>query len=306
MCCLFGMVDYGHRLSGKQKTRLLRQLSVQGEERGTDATGVAYNSRGRLRIYKRPLPAHRLHMTFPSSVTVIMGHTRQVTQGSAKRNCNNHPFYGRAGERFALAHNGVLHNDLSLRRQEGLPKTKIETDSYVAVQLIEQQKALDLSCLKAMAEKIEGSFAFTVLGEGDDLFLVKGTSPLCLYHYPQQGVYVYASTEGILTRAIRRAGCLAGEPERIHLECGDILQITKGGTMHSCRFDTARLCAWSQPLWDYMPYYPARHSDREDEYMEQLKFVANTFGYAPEAIDRMLSYGFTLDEVEEFLYCGEV
>jgi len=306
MCCLFGMVDYGHRLSGKQKTRLLRQLSIQGEERGTDATGVAYNSRGRLRIYKRPLPAHRLHMTFPPAVNVIMGHTRLVTQGSAKQNRNNHPFFGRAGERFALAHNGVLHNDHSLRRREGLPKTKIETDSYVAVQLIEKQKALDLSGLKTMAEKLEGSFAFTVLSEKDDLFLVKGTSPLCLYHYPQQGVYVYASTEGILNRAIQRAGCLIGEPERIKMECGDIFQITKEGVLHSSKFDTARLCEWSQPLWDYTPYYSRHASNGESEYMEQLKFVANTFGYAPEAIDRMLSYGFTLDEVEEFLYCGEV
>ena len=41
--------------------------------------------------------------------------------------------------------------------------TSVETDSYVAVQLLEQQKTLDFDSLQAMAEKVEGSFVFTVL-----------------------------------------------------------------------------------------------------------------------------------------------
>ena len=68
----------------------------------------------------------------------MMGHTRMATQGNCRKNYNNHPFPGRAGgQAFALAHNGVLSNDDILRRKLALPETKIETDSYVAVQLIE-------------------------------------------------------------------------------------------------------------------------------------------------------------------------
>ena len=59
MCCLFGMIDYGRNLSQKQKNHVLSILSTQCEVRGTDATGIAYNSGGRLCIYKRPLPAHK-------------------------------------------------------------------------------------------------------------------------------------------------------------------------------------------------------------------------------------------------------
>lgn len=40
MCCLFGIHDYGHSLSQKQKNRLLSVLSVACEARGTDATQV--------------------------------------------------------------------------------------------------------------------------------------------------------------------------------------------------------------------------------------------------------------------------
>ena len=200
MCCLFGLIDYQGSLTAKQKNRILRELSIAAEERGTDATGIAYNTERGLQVYKRPLPAHRMHFKVPADAHVVMGHTRMATQGRAKRNENNHPFLGSIGrERFALAHNGVLYNDYSLRSARHLPKTKIETDSYIAVQLIEQQKALDL---RFMAEQVEGSFTFTVLTERDELYFVKGDNPLCLVHFPLTGTYVYASTAEILNAGL--------------------------------------------------------------------------------------------------------
>ena len=76
----------------------------------------------------------------PHGVNVVMGHTRMTTQGNA---CSltriNHPFLGHIdGSSFALAHNGVLWNDKELRMEENLPMTSVETDSYVAVQLLEK------------------------------------------------------------------------------------------------------------------------------------------------------------------------
>ena len=137
MCCLFGFADYGHQLTRKQRSRLLTVLSVACEDRGTDATGIAYNYDGRQYIYKRPLAAHLMWYRVPLDATTVMGHTRMTTQGSEKHNENNHPFRGYAGgNHFALAHNGVLYNDKILRRKMKLPVTKIETDSYIAVQLL--------------------------------------------------------------------------------------------------------------------------------------------------------------------------
>ena len=57
MCCLFGILDCNSRLTGRQKSRMLSVLAAECEARGTDATGIAYTSGGRLRVYKRPLPA---------------------------------------------------------------------------------------------------------------------------------------------------------------------------------------------------------------------------------------------------------
>ena len=192
MCCLFGLIDYRHHLTG----RMVRALAEASEARGTDAAGIAYNAGGTLRIHKRPGPAHTIHFTVPKASKVIMGHTRMATQGSALKRKNNHPFAGKARrEGFALAHNGVLHNDKVLRRVHHLPPTATETDSYIAVQLMEQQGTLNFDSLRFMAEEVEGSFCFTVLDRKDNLYFVKGDNPLCLYHYPELGLYLYASTE---------------------------------------------------------------------------------------------------------------
>lgn len=205
MCSLFGLVDYDKKLTTRQKNKILNTLARECEVRGTDATGIAYNFAGRMRIYKRPLPAHKLWLHVPNSVHVVMGHTRMTTQGSEKRNQNNHPFAGKAdGKSFALAHNGVLWNDKTLKLTEQLPDTSVETDSYVAVQLIEKQNALDFDSLQAMAEKVEGSFVFTVLDNEDSIWFVVGDNPLCLFYY--EGFLLYASTEEILCR-VKSAGC---------------------------------------------------------------------------------------------------
>lgn len=67
MCCLFGLMDYGRRMSGRHKSLALYNLASACEVRGTDATGVAYNNGGRLRIYKRPVVAHRMRFHIPGT-----------------------------------------------------------------------------------------------------------------------------------------------------------------------------------------------------------------------------------------------
>ena len=65
MCCLFGIYDYSHSLTAAQKKRLVSALAVASEDRGTDATGIAYNHNGHLTVYKRPYPAHLMRFKLP-------------------------------------------------------------------------------------------------------------------------------------------------------------------------------------------------------------------------------------------------
>lgn len=303
MCCLFGFVDYAGSLSVKQKNHLIRELSIAAEVRGTDATGIAYNTSRGLQIYKRPLAAYRLHLRIPAEAHVVMGHTRMTTQGSAKKNYNNHPFFGCVkGKRFALAHSGVLWNDRGLRHTKHLPKTKIQTDSYVAVQLLEQQKALDFDSLAKMAEQVEGSFSFAVLDEQDALWIVKGDSPLSIAYFPECGVYVYASTVEILNKALTRCGKQLGHRRTVEVEMGDLLKIDRRGHITRATFDASKLCRPSWEYWSSSLY--AEPPKTESEHIRLLKSVARAFGFSGEMIDRLLDQGFTTDDIEEILYEG--
>ena len=311
MCCLFGLIDYHQSLTGREKNRMLFVLASACEARGTDATGIAYNVGGTLRIYKRPAPAHCLRFRVPEQARVILGHTRMTTQGSPKRNYNNHPFLGVAGKDvFALAHNGALSNDMTLRKELHSPRTKIQTDSYIAVQLIEQKKALNFDSLKYMAEEVEGSFTFTVLDRKDRLYIVKGDNPLCLFHFPSLGIYLYASTEEILQRSIAQMELGLHNPNRISLDCGEILRLDRDGTLTRRDFDDWRLFdRWQAPVWEVpyrQPWKRMHVSPAVERYLEDVKSVASAYGYAPEEIDRLAEMGFSPEELEDYLYCGEL
>lgn len=294
MCSLFGLIDHENMLTAKMKNRILNALARESECRGTDATGIAYNFGGRLRIFKRPLPAHRLKLYVPNGVRVVMGHTRMTTQGSEKRNYNNHPFPGScAGKSFALAHNGVLWNDAELQRD--LPKTNIRTDSYAAVQLLEKQKALNFASLKDMAEKVEGSFVFTVLDNADILYIVKGENPICIYCY--NGFLLYASTEEILCKAVRRLRLGLPYATKQPKE-GDILRIDHTGHITASSFIPYHTY---RHWWRHAPYYGS-FSLEEDAMASDLINTAKSMGVSPNEVQTLLDYGCSAAEIEELLY----
>lgn len=298
MCCLFGIIDTKNVLSAKQMTRMVNILARACEIRGDDATGIAYNSGGKLCTYKRPLPAHKMKFKIPKNVRIVMGHTRMTTQGTELMNYNNHPFYGKTlNSEFALAHNGVLYNDKILRRTKNLPKTKIETDSYIAVQLIEERLSLDADSLKYMAEALEGSFTITVLDKKDKLYFVKGDNPMAICHAVDSGVYVYASTTEILKQAIAKMRFGSRCFESVQLFSGDIMEIDAEGNIKKSNFDDRKLHPFR------LPYYYGFDEEKEDDYLSLLKAVGERYGYPGDFIDELLNDGFTTDDIEEMIYC---
>ena len=311
MCCLFGILDCKQSLSAKQLNKMVAVLSKACEARGTDATGIAYNYNDKMCIFKRPLPAHRLRYRIPDGVHHIMGHTRMTTQGDEKLNYNNHPFLGKAENTdFALAHNGVLYNDEILKIRECLPETRIETDSYVAVQLIEKKKILCTDSLKFMAEQLEGSFTITVMDEEDDFYFIKGDNPMCIYHFENSGIFVYASTDEILLKALQRMPVKLGKGKKVDIKCGEILIIDKYGNQNRSKFETDNLDGfnlasyiWRTPV-PRCETKPKVYSSYQEEYLDRLKTEAEYCGYSPSLIDSLIADGFSTDDIEEMLYCG--
>ena len=296
MCAVFGLIDYGRAFNSRQREQILHVLSVECEERGIDATGYAFNENGKLKIVKKPVPAHELQLWLNDDSNVILGHTRMTTQGSAADNFNNHPFFGNVGgKRFALAHNGILQNDFQLREELNLPDTKIETDSYIAVQMLEKFSELSEKTVAKTAEKILGSFVFTLLDSDNNSYFVRGNNPLALYKF-KAGFYIYASTEAILESTLKGLGLAKYPHQKIETECGDILKIDEKGNLSRSKFE---------PSDDY--FYPYHCSWKgclmhDSECEIQLKDFANTFGIATDDIDILLDCGYDPVEIAELIY----
>lgn len=304
MCGLFGFSRYGNN-EIKNLAKLTNALAVQAATRGTDATGIAFNSANQLKIFKDAKSAYKMEFMHSNDIVALTGHTRHSTQGSERKNYNNHPFKGSYKSfNFALCHNGVLNNDKSLRREHRLPKTKIETDSYIAVQLLESQPRLNFDSIKFMAEKTEGSFSYTILDEKNNLYLVRGDSPLSILHFPKQKIYVYASTDEILYKALVDSPLFSalkkGEFEVVSINEGDILKITPDGKIERQTFEYSYY--YGRGWWDYGCYsYSSAVGDSsaEDEYLLELR---NFAGYQGIDIDELLRNGFTLQEIEDYIY----
>ena len=294
MCAVFGYLDYKGKVSNAILKKLIQNLSIAAEVRGTDATGISYVNHGKVVTFKKAKPAHKVKLYFPKNTRAVIGHTRMTTQGSEKYNYNNHPFEGHCGmETFALAHNGVLYNDAELKAKYHLPKTPIETDSYVAVQLLEQEKQLHAESIKRMAELIEGSFVFTILRNDNTLFLVKGNNPLTLYHFPALGLYVYASTKTILDNALQQVN-LSDKCFEIDVSECEIIEIAANGK-HSKTTFAMQNSVFSPYNWDDLNWYEA------EEQEECLLECCRMFGVSEEDVYLLLDYGFSADEIEEML-----
>ncbi len=328
MCALFGFLDCGKKIPLKALQKLIQALANASEVRGDHASGISYMKNNQLTIYKRPKPAHKMKFKLPNHTCAVMGHVRFTTQGSQEFNQNNHPFRGHADMDFAFAHNGVLHNDMQLRKEKQLPATDIETDSYVAVQLIEVQKVLNFDTLKNMAKDVKGSFTFTILDETNALWFVKGSSPLYLIYFPELKLYTYSSTPSIMKTALKHTPLRWMHYEVIDAEDGDILRISHDGKIarevfrilpaFNSRFNSSHYHYSLSDISGY-DYYDSKTAEELDklndsEYADLLD-LCGYFGVSEMEILRLRHMGYTYEEIEEYLFsedddfydfCGEI
>lgn len=300
MCAIFGFMDYKGLIGNISLKKLIKVLSIEAECRGTDATGISYVNDGEMVTFKKARPAHKVKLYFPADTKCVIGHTRMTTQGSEKLNYNNHPFEGKCGkENFSLAHNGVLYNDQELKVKYKLPETKIETDSYVAVQLLENFNGVNIENIKKMSELVEGSFVFTILRNDGTLFLVKGSNPLMLYHFSILGLYVYASTKSILDKALKKSGFTYKKCE-IKVTEGEILEISPDGNISRSTFEVKEKY---HSFWNSYSFSTAEYGEWCDEFEseEMLLEYCGMFGVSEEDVELLLEYGYDADTIEEML-----
>lgn len=243
MCGLFGVVAYNN-MSSSDLSSLALSLGKASEIRGTDAGGFSFTENNKLKLVKNSgsISLNGVFDTVPNTWG-IMGHTRLGTGASEKNNFNNHPFPSTI-KPYTMAHNGIINNDLSLASTYNLPDTKVQTDSYIVVRMLDHlhNGVLSMDNLKDVVEKLEGTYNLT-FQDKESIWIIKNNNPLHVINIKELGAYVYASTKEILYNALAhfynvddfteylmsRSGDSFGTI--LKLNSGDIVRIMKDGTI---------------------------------------------------------------------------
>ena len=157
------------------------------EYRGYDSAGIAVMDRSQITVSKVKGRianlSEKTHDGADVPGTVGIGHTRWATHGAPTEE-NAHPHLSNDG-RFAVVHNGIIENYLSLREElikDGY-RFESETDTEVIVHLVELYYRGDMrEALIKTTDRLRGSYALGVISteEPDKLYAVREASPLIL------------------------------------------------------------------------------------------------------------------------------
>lgn len=171
-------------------TRNVQDVVLNGlrklEYRGYDSAGIATLESGKLKCVKAVGRLTNLEDKLHSEQVgghVGIGHTRWATHGRPSDE-NAHPHTDCSG-RFAIVHNGIIENYLSLR-EELLAKGhqfRSETDTEVVAHLIEDLYNGDfLQTMVAVGKRIRGAYALVVITKDDPgtIIVMRKASPVII------------------------------------------------------------------------------------------------------------------------------
>jgi len=147
MCSILGMVSYG--APNEWKHAVVRELFRQAEARGTHASGLAYIKNGHTQVVKVPVRGSEFansdelrEVLEGDNPEILIGHTRNKTQGHESVAYNNHPQVSkRTG--IAIVHNGSVRDALWRTKDDGgsnpfiLDEFEAEVDSEAILRLID-------------------------------------------------------------------------------------------------------------------------------------------------------------------------
>lgn len=160
--------------------KIIKQIFINLENRGDDASGFAYTENNELVIAKSNIASSEFvkkskfkKLKLPQ---IFIAHTRAATQGVPENNQNNHPIFNKKG--LALVHNGIIRNDSEVFAQHGMERDA-EVDSEVILALISKYPTIREG-IKECFKQLSGSFAICLIDKNQPnmLYIARKQSPV--------------------------------------------------------------------------------------------------------------------------------
>ncbi|MGN1081098.1 MAG: glutamine--fructose-6-phosphate transaminase (isomerizing) [Acutalibacteraceae bacterium] len=216
-----GIVGYSGNL---EVTPILLEGLSKLEYRGYDSAGIAVlDKKNNIEIRKMKGRIADLTKLVEGDKNIFshtgIGHTRWATHGEPN-DINSHPHASNSGK-FAVVHNGIIENYLSLK--EGLISDgvtfKSKTDTEVIAQLLDKCYDGDfLKTVKKVIDELNGSYAIGVICSDfpGKIIAVRHASPL-IVGLSQDGNFIASDIPAVLSHT----------RDIYHLEEGEIVELTK-------------------------------------------------------------------------------
>ena len=106
---------------------------------------------------------------------------------------------------------------------------------------------------------------------------------MCLLHFETIGLFVYASTESIMKKALKQLGLHKFESKRIDTDEGDILCIDKTGRISKSQFQPKIYRSKYLSWYDDEPYYNVHE--------ELLLAYCGCYGVDTADVELLLEFG---------------
>lgn len=175
MCGIFGIVG-----NNKKASKVVLEGLKKLEYRGYDSWGIVVNKNGSLKRERHTGKIGQAETKLPDS-TIGLGHTRWATHGGVTIG-NAHPHLD-CTQKLSLVHNGIVENYRSIKTKLKAHQFQSETDSEVALHLIEENlKTLNpKEAVQSAFKSVTGMNAFILLNaDVNELIAVKNGSPLTI------------------------------------------------------------------------------------------------------------------------------
>jgi len=205
MCGIAGLHKFGDEPITKGQ---VQSLLLAIERRGNDATGIAALTGSTLSWLKNDEPAQIflkdktndkwIDEVLETNPDTVILHTRLATQGTPRKNINNHPM---TNGTCAVVHNGMISNDDFLFKDLKLERSA-ETDSDIIRAIIDSE-GLTKKAIRTLS-RMSGSAAIAVVHrEFPKHFLLARSGNPLIYAITKSGLMMWASEKQAIHKAQR-------------------------------------------------------------------------------------------------------